>query len=242
MKKLLILLLPLVLAGCYKDTLHRTDEENRIIELAYDENYRYPEGFWHETITEGSVYYENTISTVPVEERKDRWIELSTDDYEEAKQWSDKSAEYSSVERILVSVRETEKYFEFKRQSKINERDIILSRVHKSGYFIPQFDKFLPLDTLGVFHGNLTKKGAQVFIEYLWSSGSIGFVNSKVIQSEITETGEGFVQYIKSFNLIHGDFDLKDVIQVYQYYFTLNKQSGLLTIKSKQVDSFEVEW
>jgi len=77
----------------------------------------------------------------------------------------------------LVSERETEKYFEFKQQSKINERDIILSRVHKSGYFIPQFDKFRPLDTLGIIRGNLTKKGIQEFVESLWSSGSIGFVN-----------------------------------------------------------------
>jgi len=48
-------------------------------------------------IYEGSSYYENTVSIKPTSEREHIWIELCTDDKNEALLWSNNPNEYSSV-------------------------------------------------------------------------------------------------------------------------------------------------
>ena len=167
MKHNLILIITLVfLVGCEDDNIKRTDDENRILELAYDNDYLYPEGFYHELISIGSAYYVNTISITPVSEREHIWIELSTDDRDEALLWSNKSNENSTVNREIISEKETEKYFEFTRQNIVYGNDVLLSRIHKSSYFRPTLDRFLEPDTIGIYMGELTKNKVKVLIEF----------------------------------------------------------------------------
>jgi hypothetical protein len=215
---------------------NRTADENQILELAYNSNYLYPTGFYQDTILNGSTYYENTVSVKPVNERKNIWIELSTNDRGEAISWSDSSNNYSSEHSVIISERETEKYFEFKRQSLTSSNYILFSRIHKSSYFIPQLDRFKKPDTIGVFNGQMVEKKVKDFIEYLWGCGSLGISNSKVIESQITEYNNYFGQYIKSIVIVYGDTGLTDSIYVNNNYFKLDKNNRILTLKSNQAE------
>jgi len=243
MRQYLIILIAflLLITSCSKQKVNqpissnRTAEENQIIQLAYNINYLYPNGFYKND----SGYYENTVSVTLLSLRKDIWIELSTNDKNQALAWSDSSDEYSSVHRAIISESETEKYFEFKRQSTTNINDVILSRIHKTSYFLPLLDKFKMPDTVGIYNGQLDTSKVKEFVEYLWSCGSLGIYNSKVIESQITEYNDYFQQYIKSFKVVYGDTGIKDSIFVYDNYFKLDKSSRILTVASKQVDAFE---
>jgi hypothetical protein len=231
----------LLITGCSKQTVNqpigtnRTAEENKIVQLAYNINYQYPNGFYKND----SGYYENTVSVTPLSDRKNIWIELSTNNRNQALAWSDSSDEYSSVHRVIISESETERYFEFKRQSTSNINDIIFSRIHKTSYFLPLLDRFKMLDTIGIYNGQLDTSKAKEFVEYLWSCGSLGIYSFKVIESQINEYNDYFQQYIKSFKVVYGDIGLRDSIFVYDSYFKLDKSSRILTIASKQVDAFE---
>ena len=231
----------LFITGCSKPKVNqpgvnnRTADENQILALAYNPGYLYPDGFYKVY----SGYYENTVSIKSLLERKDIWIELSTDDINQALAWSDSSDKYSSVHRPIISESETEKYFEFRRQSTTNASDVIFSRIHKTSYFLPLLDRLKKSDTIGVYNGQLDTTRAKEFVEYLWSCGSFRIDDSKVIKSQINEYDNYFEQYIKSFNIVGGDIGLKDSIYIYDNYFKLDKSSRVLTVASKQVDAFE---
>ena len=156
---ILFILVFLSLEACEECNLLNHTEEDilasfsdaELIELTYSTEYYYPEGFYHETDLSGSVYYENTVSVKPADERESVWIELHTTEKSQARQWSNLSNEYSSVNRELTREAETGKYFQFERVNVENDQDILLSRVHKSDYFIPLYDKFTTLDTAGIY-------------------------------------------------------------------------------------------
>ncbi len=238
---IMLIALFLLITGCSKQKVNqpsgsnRTAEENQIVQLAYNINYLYPNGFYKND----SGYYENTVSVTPLSQRKNIWIELSTNDINQALRWSDSSDEYSSMHRVIISESETEKYFEFKRQSINNLNDVILSRIHKTSYFLPLLDKFKMPDTIGIYNGQLDISKTKEFVEYLWSCGSLGIFSSGVIESRINEYNDYFEQYIKSFKVVYGDIGLKDSIFVYDNYFKLGKSSRILTITTKQVDAFD---
>jgi len=231
----------LLISSCIKEkanqvlVTNRTPEENKIIQLADNQNYRYPDGF---NITNVG-YYENTISVTRLSERKNSWHELSTNDRAQALAWSDSSDKYSSDHRAVIFEIETEKYFEIKRQSTSNVNDVLFSRVHKTSYFLPLFDLFNPLDTIGVYHGQLDSSKAKEFVEYLWSGGTIGDCSCKVIESQMIEYDDYFGQHIESFNVTgSGDSGGWDSIFVHDNYFRLDKHTRMLTFTSKVVDAF----
>ena len=133
MKNLLFAVLLIIFtASCDKVKVIITPEEDPILKLAYSEDYSYPEGFYHEIRGIGSPYYVNTISVKPLTEREGIWIELNTNDKSEARLWSDKSNEYSSVNREIIGESETDKFFEFTRKNVQYANDILWSRVHKT--------------------------------------------------------------------------------------------------------------
>lgn len=201
-----------------------------VIELAYSKDYFYPAGFYYESIDSGSVYYENTVSISPMENRKDIWIELSTNDLNQARNWSHLSNQYSSVSRSIFKERITDKYFEFMRINITNPDDILLSRVHKDSYFKPLMDKFKDNDTIGKFtKANFAKFDVKELIEYLWSSGSIGYP-TKVKESKITERPGSYEHHIQSITIVYGDWGLNDYIYLYDNMFLINKQNGIITM------------
>jgi hypothetical protein len=246
---ILIILVILSLVSCEEyNILFHTEEDSfesfsdsELIELAYSIEYYYPENFYHETELSGSLYYENTVSVKPIEERESIWIELSTDDQSQARQWSNLSNEYSSVNRELTEETESEKYFGFKRVNIENDQDILLSRVHKSDYFIPLYDKFTPLDTAGIYKGEIRADKVKELDEYLWDCGSLNFYE-KVLSSEITDKGKVYEHRIQSLKIIHGDWGMFDIIYVFENKFTLDKTSGILTVKSELIKEIQGEY
>ncbi len=236
---ILILVLGLIFQCCDKNKIIRTDYESFIIDIAYDKDYQYPTDFYHESIANGFTYYENTVSTTPRINDDHIWIELATNDREQAFNWSELSNEFSSVNRKIVSERETEKYFEFSRQNIDFENDLMLSRIHKLKYFEPKLDKFLEQDTIGIYNGELSLASVKELIEYLWSCGSMAIYNSKVIESKITEYHDYYEQYIQSISIVYGDFSIKDIIYVYDNYLRINKSDRTLILETNEVKTIE---
>jgi hypothetical protein len=235
-----IMLLSAFITGCDKEKVIRTPEEAHILELAYSKDYTYPVNFYHEINTTGSVYYENTVSIMPVDERQDIWIELNTNDKNEARIWSDKTNEYSSVNRAIISESETDKFFEFTRKNIQYSNDIVLSRVHKSSYFQPALNKFSASDSIiGKYNGELNLTKVKELIEYLWSSGTMDVSFSKVLESEIKEYDDYFEHYIQSILIIYGDFGIRDEIIVHDNFVRLNKSDRELSIKTIKIKTMQ---
>jgi len=229
MKYLLIAMFSgIMLIGCEikKDYY---DTSNPILNLAYSEDYYYPDDFYYETIDSGSTYYVNTISVKPLDERDHIRIDLCTNDIDEARYWVEASISNSSVNRILVSERQTDKYFEFKSVNPLNKNDIILFRVHKNSYFIPLMDKFKIIDTIGQIPGSASQTvNVKQLIEYLWSTGVLGYP-TKVYEANFQDTTLGFKYKIKSISIVYGDFNLYDIISLHENTFIINSQNGIIT-------------
>lgn len=233
------ILIIVLLLSCDKDLPSIKGEDCEILELAYNDDYFYPLGFYQESQLEGSRYYENTVSTKPLEQREDIWIELSTNDINEALLWSENSNDYSSVNRKIISERETEKFFKFKRHNVDNNSDVLLSRIHKSSYFIPIHNKFQVPDTIGIYNGVLDEQAVKEFIEYLWGCGSLGLNHSKVIVSQIDKHPGYFEQYIQSIIIVYGDWGIKDYIYIFDNYLAINKTNRTIILKTNEIKTVQ---
>lgn len=237
---LFAVLLLVVTTSCDKDKIIRTPEEEQILELAYSEDYTYPAGFYHELNEAGSPYYENTVSIRPLSERDHIWIELSTNDKTEARLWSNKSNEYSSDNRELISENETYKFFEFKRGNQEFTHNLLYSRVHKASYFQPVLNRFSVSDTIiGKYNGELSLSSVKELVEYLWSCGTMDVNHSKVLESEIEEFNDYFEYYVKSILIVYGDFGIYDEITVYDNFVKLRKSDRELVIKTNEVKTIQ---
>ncbi len=235
MRKYLLIVIGLsIFISCDKGEAIDSEINDKYLELAYDRSYQYPDGFYFEKNLIGYVYYENTVSIKPTDERENIWIELSTDDKTQAKTWSELSNEYSSVDRVAVMETETDKYFEITRVNIQNENDTLLSRVHRSVYFISLYNRFTDIDTIGVFNGELTSNNVKELIEYLWSCRTLS-IYDKVVESSITEEEDKFEHKIQSLKIVYGDFGIHDMIYVYDNEFKLNKTARILTIKRELI-------
>ena len=238
MRKFLVCLSLVILFGCEKEDKIESPEIESIIQMAYSKDYYYPDNFYHEKNLDGYVYYENTVSILPTDERKDIWIELSIDDKSQAKEWSVLSNEYSSVNREIIVESETEKYFQYKKVNVENDNDILLSRVHKLSYFQSLYNKFSAIDTVGIYYGELTMENVKELIEYLWSCETLGYAH-KVIESNISENDESYIQVIESLVLIIGDWGIPNMINIYENTFQFDKSTRILTVKIEKTDTIE---
>ena len=236
-KYLLILIGVLFIVSCDKED-NPDSANDEFLELAYDKTYQYPDGFYCEKNLIGYVYYENTVSIKPTDERENIWIELNTNDKEQAKTWSDLSNEYSSVDREIIKENETNKYFEIVRVNIENNNDTLLSRVHRSDYFISLYNKFTDIDTIGIYNVELTSNNVKELIEYLWSCGTLS-IYDKVVESTIADKEDEFEHKIQSLKTVYGDFGLHDMIYVYENEFKLDKITRTLTIKRELIKEIE---
>lgn len=212
------------------------DTSNPILVKAYSKDYKYPDAFYFESIDSGSIYYANTISIKPLDQRDIIWVEICTDNINEARTWSELTDLYSSVRRNFKSERQTEKYFEFKWVGPLNKRDIVLFRVHKKSYFIPLEDKFKIRDTIGkIPSSSLQTIDRKELIEYLWSSTTLGDI-SKVLESDIQDTINGTKHILKSIVLEQGDFGVHDVVYLYENTFLINSIDGIITMRKRLLE------
>ena len=224
--------------SCDKNEKLEPDEPSELISLAYDKDYNYPVGFYFEKDLIGSTYYENTVSV----NKESSWIELHTTNKDEARNWSNISNENSSVNRKIIQENETEKYFEFVRVNVVNENDVLLSRVHRSDYFIPfgvfkfwgSFDSLIENKTIGTYYGEITLNKIKEFVEYLWVRGNWN-TDSKVIKSTISEKNDKFEHHIQSLIIVYGDWGLHDIIYVFDNKLVLDKEGKTLTLVERKL-------
>ena len=231
MKRLLFaLLLPFFLIGCEK----MTSDDEMLLKLAYDKNYQYPEGFYKDPASpDHSIYYINTVSISPINNRDSAWIELSTNDKNEALTWLNLTTTNSSVTYSFVGEKETEKYFEFECNG--SDRSALLFRVHKTNYYHPIFNTWTTWNfkdgiEIGYYNATVAEQNFKECLEYLWVVETL-FHGQKVVSSKIKEEKDYFELYINSLALHYGDWDMQDVVMVYDNYFRLDKDSRLVSFK-----------
>lgn len=221
--------------GCQEDDIRKvalSAEEDEIIEKAYSETYLFPDNFSYREDAVASPYYENTVS---IRTGENNWIELHTDDEQEARDWSETSAATSSSYRTLIGENATEKYFEFHRAPHSNPDEIFLSRVHRSSYFIPSFDKFNRGKRVGTLKAQtIDAATTKDFIEYMWSNYLIGY-RDKVLESTVIEYPDQIRYNLKSISIVYGDFGLCDEISIFDFDFFIDKRSGEVSFDSNLI-------
>ncbi len=174
-----------------------------------------------------SPYYENTISIRRLNERPEYWKELSTNDRNQAFAWSESSSVYSAYYRKLVSERETEKFFEFRRVWEEHPNDAILSRVHKSTYLDRSMcDRLRQRDTIAVFKGEVDTATVKELVEYLWYAGNYNFGGAKVLCTSVFDRGSNIEYHLFHTEVSFGDWDLSDHITVSRSIFRVKKGTG----------------
>ena len=231
----LILSLCLLLSGCHKK-LDDYDTSNPILVKAYSSTYFYPADFYSESIDSGSIYYVNTISIKPVDQREPICIDLCSNDIAQARTWSELTNTNSSQNRLLKDERQTEKYFEFKRVSPINKIDMVLDRVHKKSYFIPLMDRYKAIDTIGqIPESTLQSTDIKQYIDYLWSSGIVEGP-TKVIETKLQDTTIGHKYTIKSITIVGGDRGIDDIIHVYRNTFLIYDSDGIIRLEKSLIE------
>jgi hypothetical protein len=94
---LLISIAVIGLSYKHEELLTPSIEDDQVLRLVYS-SYKYPQGFYQEELTHSSIYYENTISIMPMQQRVMQWNELCTDDHDQARAWSDSSGAHSEEE------------------------------------------------------------------------------------------------------------------------------------------------
>lgn len=226
--------------------------DNDFLKLAYDKNYIYPDGFYQdESFIDqySSVYYLHTANKPwRVDDNNYSWVELHTLDKEEARSWTNTLIENSNLDwsknLIYKNERENEKYFEFVFVQNSQDNTITyswLSRIHRSDYFIPLFDKinFIPSfedftedKTVGIFNGDPTIGNVKELIEYLWCMSLLRY--GKVVESTISEKDREFEYSIQSLEMVGGDWGLCDVIYVYDNRFVFDKETKVLTFVNRK--------
>jgi len=192
-------------------------------------------------LNSGSIYYNNNLSILPLEKRISSSFQLSTDDSDQAREWSELTSKNSSYYRKLVDESENEKYFQFKRVYEQNPKDIILSRVQKSSYLDrSMYDFFNPGNIIGKY----TNKSYQInevkeLIEYLWFIEHYNSSGRKVLNSSIQEESSRFVHSIEELKIYRGDWGMHDQIFVLESIFYVDKNTGHITFNEKEIEKLK---
>ncbi len=201
--------------------------DSLLVSLAYSTN-KYPEGFYQEDLNGASIYYENTLSILPTDQRTSHATELSTNDRDQAFAWSESTAVHSSYYRKLESESETDKYFQFRRVYEQRPSDVILDRVHKLSYVDrSMYDSFnrtpriakmniSPIDTLSV----------KEFVEYIWYVWNYNIYGSKAIATVSRQSNDSTWCVLYSLGESMGDWGMQDEIFLYRSVYSVSRQTG----------------
>lgn len=243
MKKYFVFMLAIIsLISCNIIPDIPTPEESDIIRMAYSDTVIYAEDFYSDH-SEYSVYYVNTISVTPTSQRDHSWIDLATDDYQQARAWTDSSTSNSSVDRdIYISERETDKFFEFVRDG--DSTSTVAFRVHKLSYFEPIVDRLnVQSDTMGIYHGNMSSNAVKEFAEYMFyrhrfrTNQILGNLYNKILESDIEEHANYYSCVIKTIDMVGGDWGIPDMIHVFEVTIDVDKDSGYVTFNTRETDT-----
>ncbi len=207
--------------------------DGELLNATYSD-YKIPSNFYNENLGDTSIYYVNTVSIDSVEDGK--WIQLSTNSSEKAKDWSIKSTyENSQFEQGL----DNEKFFEFIRIKNPADNSIIKFRTHKSFYLTREnYDLMNKPKTIGIFKKqNFTGDETKELIDYLWFISKYKNRSSKILSSYF-ETKEEIIEvYHYELYIVYGDFNLYDGISLIRKVYEVDRNNGVIKVSENKIRS-----
>jgi len=240
---ILIIVLTAIICGCSKQPPSPTEplpannflaafdsitiSNSQILSLAYS-SYRFPEGFYQENLAGGSIYYENTLSILPLSQRSPHAFELSTNSQNQALAWSESSAVNSAYYRKLVLESQTDKYFQFRRVYQQDTNDVILDRVHKLSYIDrSMFDWFNPTPYIARLNVRpIDTTIAQDFVEYIWFVWNYDLGGAQVVATVNRQSIDTAWCVMYTLGRVGGDFGVSDEITLYRSIYSISLQSA----------------
>jgi hypothetical protein len=213
-----------------------TDSE--LLNATYTD-YKYPENFYSENLGDTSLYYVNTVSIDSL--NKEKWIELSTNNDNQAFTWCVKSSPEGSTFKEGV---QSDKFIEYFRTYNPYDNLLIKFRTHKKLYFSRNdYDFFRKSDSIGIFEKeDFTTDDAKELIDYLYyiknyQNGSSKLLSSFVINNQETVDVHHFELYI-----VYGDFNLYDEITLIEKIYEIDKESGIIIISETNIRTINGEY
>jgi len=217
-----------VLSGDYQTSFDSiTISDSQIRSLTYS-SYKYPNGFYQENLGRGSIYYNNTLSILPLNQRSAHSTELSTNNQDQALAWSESTAINSAYYRKLVSESQTDKYFQFRRVYQKDTNDMVLDRVHKLSYLDrSMFDSFNPTPLIARLNSRpIDSILVQNLVEYLWFVENYDIYGAQVLATVNRQSIDTAWSVIYSLQRAGGDFGLPDEITLSRSMYSVSTQSG----------------
>ena len=216
---------PLWEAPGYKATFESIEiPDSTILRLGYSSSLA-PDGFYVEDWEAGSIYYETTLSIAPEHLRQPPFYFLSTNARQQAYAWSESSSVHSAYYRELVSERETDRFYEFRRVYKQNPKDILLSRVHKLSYLDrSNFDYFAHASLIGRLNARpIDEATVRSLAEYLWF---IDYDGTRALASVPATRGDTVYCALYELRMGWGDWDMNDVAVLYRTVYAVSRSNG----------------
>lgn len=195
-------------------------EELAVWNAVYDDEYKYPEGFYSEP-GDWSINYLGDNGDWHFYKLR------HTNDREQAREWWHSMMEGNPDGPTLLGENETDKHFEFVSITKYGH--ITRWRFHKSSYFIATGNVFFhgirpewyePY-TMGIYGGELEEEAVKKLVELLWFFNP----NGEIMSTEFNESAENFTYTITSAVLSYRDWGMHDWIGVIKNTLTLDKET-----------------
>lgn len=205
-----------------------TDQE--ILSVVYSD-YKYPPGFYLDGQEVGYCV------TAVVKDGGLRRTCVCADNRNYARQLSEISNAESSVQRPLISERETEKYFEFRRRERSG---VFLDRVDKCSYI----DRSQALGSsdgsyLGQYNVRpITNKNFKDLMEYLWFDQNAQLAGRKLLDGVLAEHDGSMIYTVYETSVTYGDHGGMggcDSITLLKVAYTVNINSGRISSSSENV-------
>ncbi len=220
--------------------------DSELLSAMYDINYQAPDNFYVDERASTSRSY--TLYHV-----KDPSIsyELCTDDYQQALAWETADNESRSVNGYYVDSYENDRYFEFIRELSFSDGigNIVdltspgFARVFKCSYVNRDgVDRNLRDGYAGTLNFRpLTRESLQIYSEYMWQFTFFWPAQKKVLQSFSSEKSNGFDHtLVLAFRTNRGT-EQCDLIEVVDWVFSVDKESGNLTKEFNLLFDLEAE-
>jgi hypothetical protein len=243
-----VLFLSLIITACSDDSpgdpsaglFDRPDPTSGITDQEiWDASYgdvRLPPGFYTEEL-DGSLYYMNSISITPLEERENAWYELCTEDAAQARTWSDLTIGYGSGRDSVISEKSTEKYFDILRTGGSHS---VHYRAHRCSYLDQTaVDRF----QLGSFRGYfmqrpVTPDAVRELVEYLWFIRHDKIGGQSVLRSTPLSGGSAVRHVLITVHLLLGDWDVKDIIRIEREVYSVDTATGEILVETTLLEEF----
>ncbi|MHA2254067.1 MAG: hypothetical protein ACXAD7_27190 [Candidatus Kariarchaeaceae archaeon] len=218
--------------------------DNELLRATYS-SYRIPSDFYYVELIASTYYI--TANT----KANTGHLQLCTDNYTQASEWSNTSAENMADFRPLISDRETEKFYEFYRKrigvgyQGREYNDHILLRVHKCSYYTPGDYNITDLGMeIGYYNlQTITLNSSKEFVEYLFYRVGYEFndYGMRVLSSFNEQYNNSIIHYIYFIQQIIGDFGMCDEVGLIREIYEINLTTRLVRNSFERIRSIDGE-